>query len=96
MSWDAEQLRDLLPSRPMGNNIPAEDELLEQFPPLVGRADAIRNKPALLQQAAIITDCRGRILAWALPNIILPARQVSTIPLFAADESLLIAIRIAS
>lgn len=78
MSWDAEDLRNNLPSRPTGNNIGVENELLKIFPPWVSRAEVIRNEPALLQRPAVITDSRGRIIAWALPNIILPDRQVST------------------
>ena len=76
LTWDAELLADEVGKRPRGQNMEREDQLLANFPPYSASNEVVSNTMKMVKRPAIITDLRGRILAWALPEILSLSRQV--------------------
>ncbi len=53
-----------------------EDSLLEKFPPFCGMESVLSNDIPILMRPGIIVDNTGKVLAWALPQILTETRQV--------------------
>ena len=70
---------DALGEKPLGKNLPLEDNLLGDFAPFCSPEQVIGSDFPLLQAPAVIVDNEGRVLLWHLPDIIRPVRQVSLI-----------------
>ena len=77
VSWDAVEYAQALP-RSSTLKKEVEDALLQEFPPLIPAAEVTARTVCLpmVREPAVITDVGGRILAWSLPAIIPPDRQV--------------------
>lgn len=72
MSWSAQEYAEALPPRPHGRNGPVEDDLEKKYPP------AFEHPVPTLRNPHTVIDRDGRIIAWYLPGILTPARQVRT------------------
>ncbi|PIL25596.1 hypothetical protein GSI_11344 [Ganoderma sinense ZZ0214-1] len=77
VSWDAVDYANDV-SKAALPNPDAEARLMAKYPPLIPRAEVIRhhddNLP-LIVGPAIVTDVKGRILLWSLPNVLSDSRQ---------------------
>lgn len=77
MSWDATDLRASLSKKCRGLNVDVENELIRTFPPICDPDDVFRDQLPLLRSPAIVVDSAGRVLVWALPDLLSPERQVN-------------------